>query len=75
MSQTPHKVRAALLRAGIRPRRDQGQHFLMDPNLVRSVADAGEVSTDDVVFEVGTPSLLATRVSARYVGNDRVDTT
>src|SRR5690349_21822677 len=53
MSQTKHEIQSLLATAGSAPRHRLGQNFMIDQNLVRVVADAGEVSTDDVVIEVG----------------------
>ena len=40
--------------AGIKPRRDLGQNFLIDMNLQRVLLDAARIGPDDVVLEVGT---------------------
>jgi 16S rRNA (adenine1518-N6/adenine1519-N6)-dimethyltransferase len=39
---------------GLNPRRDLGQNFLIDLNLVRFAAEHAELSDQDVVLEVGT---------------------
>ncbi|MGH2969055.1 MAG: ribosomal RNA small subunit methyltransferase A, partial [Solirubrobacteraceae bacterium] len=38
---------------GVRPRRDLGQNFLIDSNLLDVIARAAELGPDDVVLEVG----------------------
>ena len=38
---------------GVRPRRDLGQNFLIDSNLLDVIARAADLSPDDVVLEVG----------------------
>jgi 16S rRNA (adenine1518-N6/adenine1519-N6)-dimethyltransferase len=38
---------------GIRPNRELGQNFLVDPNLLDVIGRAAELSADDVVLEVG----------------------
>jgi len=38
---------------GFRPRRQLGQNFLLQPELHRVIADAGEIGPDDVVLEIG----------------------
>jgi 16S rRNA (adenine1518-N6/adenine1519-N6)-dimethyltransferase len=38
---------------GIRPKRDLGQNFLIDSNLLDVIARAAALATDDVVLEVG----------------------
>ena len=53
MAQTKHEIQALLARAGTEPRYRFGQNFMIDQNLVRLVADAGELSAGDVAFEVG----------------------
>ena len=53
MAQTKHEIEALLAEAGSHPRRRFGQNFMIDQNLVRLVADAGRLSADDLVIEVG----------------------
>jgi len=53
MAQTKHQIEALLGAAGSRPRHQFGQNFMIDQNLVRMVADAGELAKEDVVIEVG----------------------
>jgi 16S rRNA (adenine1518-N6/adenine1519-N6)-dimethyltransferase len=38
---------------GVRPNRELGQNFLVDDNVLRVVAEAGELASSDVVLEVG----------------------
>jgi 16S rRNA (adenine1518-N6/adenine1519-N6)-dimethyltransferase len=38
---------------GVRPKRDLGQNFLVDSNLLEVIARAAEVGPDDVVLEIG----------------------
>ena len=38
---------------GVRPRRDLGQNFLIDSNILAVIERAGELQADDVVLEVG----------------------
>jgi 16S rRNA (adenine1518-N6/adenine1519-N6)-dimethyltransferase len=51
--QTKSEIEAALRSAGLRPKRRLGQHFLIDGNLMRRLADAAEIQRHDVVLEVG----------------------
>jgi 16S rRNA (adenine1518-N6/adenine1519-N6)-dimethyltransferase len=37
----------------VRPRRDLGQNFLVDSNILGVIARAGELAADDVVLEIG----------------------
>jgi 16S rRNA (adenine1518-N6/adenine1519-N6)-dimethyltransferase len=53
MAQTKHEIRAILAQAGSEPRQRFGQNFMIDQNLVRLVADAGNVAPGDLVIEVG----------------------
>lgn len=64
---TPTEVRAVLDAHGLAPRRSSGQNFVVDPNTVRRIVAAADLSPDDLVIEIG-PGLgsltvaLATRV-------------
>ncbi|HEX2970815.1 MAG TPA: 16S rRNA (adenine(1518)-N(6)/adenine(1519)-N(6))-dimethyltransferase RsmA [Tepidisphaeraceae bacterium] len=53
MAQTKHEIQALLAEAGSQPRHRFGQNFMIDQNLVRLVADAGQVESRDLVVEVG----------------------
>src|SRR5215211_7593586 len=53
MTQTKRQIQELLTNAGTEPRHRFGQNFMIDQNLVRLVADAGELSADDTVIEVG----------------------
>lgn len=63
-------------RLGVRPTKQWGQNFVVDANTVRRIVRAGEVTTDDVVVEVG-PGLgsltLALLEQARRVVAIEVD--
>jgi len=59
------ELRAAFRDLGFRPRRALGQNFLIDGNLVRVVADAGDLGSQDVVLEVGAGPGNLTRVLAK----------
>jgi 16S rRNA (adenine1518-N6/adenine1519-N6)-dimethyltransferase len=53
---------ARLLAAhGVRPSKDLGQHFLVDPNLVRKIVIAAEVGPGDRVLEIGAGAGTLTR--------------
>jgi 16S rRNA (adenine1518-N6/adenine1519-N6)-dimethyltransferase len=54
---------------GIRPATRHGQNFLIDLNLVQIIVDSAEITSDDVVLEVGTgtgslTSLMAAKAAA-----------
>jgi 16S rRNA (adenine1518-N6/adenine1519-N6)-dimethyltransferase len=53
MAQSKHEIQMILSAAGAEPRQRFGQNFMIDQNLVRLVADAGEISPGDRVIEVG----------------------
>jgi 16S rRNA (adenine1518-N6/adenine1519-N6)-dimethyltransferase len=51
--QTKNEIASLLETRGIRPRKRLGQHFLIDGNLMRRLADSAELNTHDLVIEVG----------------------
>jgi 16S rRNA (adenine1518-N6/adenine1519-N6)-dimethyltransferase len=53
MAQTKSQIQDILARANTAPRHRFGQNFMIDGNLVRLIADAGEVGPGDLVIEVG----------------------
>ena len=53
MAQSKSEIQSLLAGANTRPRHRFGQNFMIDQNLVRLVADAGNVAPGDVVIEVG----------------------
>jgi 16S rRNA (adenine1518-N6/adenine1519-N6)-dimethyltransferase len=53
VAQTKHEIQALLDDANSHPRHRFGQNFMIDQNLVRLVAEAGQLSADDVAIEVG----------------------
>jgi 16S rRNA (adenine1518-N6/adenine1519-N6)-dimethyltransferase len=53
MAQSKHQIDALLAQAGSRPRRQFGQNFMIDQNLVRAVAEAGNLGPGDCVLEIG----------------------
>ena len=77
MPQTKQQIEAAVNAAGGRPRRRFGQNFMVEPDLVRRIADAGELSPGDFVVEVGpgtgtlTDELLDRGASVLAVEIDR----
>jgi 16S rRNA (adenine1518-N6/adenine1519-N6)-dimethyltransferase len=53
-------------RFGIRPRRDLGQNFLIDSNILDVIARAAQLTPDDVVLEIGGGvGVLSEYVAAR----------
>ncbi len=53
MSQTKREIQAILSQANAEPLHRFGQNFMIDQNLVRLVAEAGEIKPDDQIIEVG----------------------
>ncbi|MEO5854150.1 MAG: 16S rRNA (adenine(1518)-N(6)/adenine(1519)-N(6))-dimethyltransferase RsmA, partial [Nocardioides sp.] len=49
----PADVRALAARLDLRPTKQRGQNFVIDPNTVRRIVRASGVGADDVVVEVG----------------------
>jgi 16S rRNA (adenine1518-N6/adenine1519-N6)-dimethyltransferase len=77
MAQTKHEIQALLAGAELSPRHRWGQNFMIDQNLVRLVADAGQICPGDLVIEVGpgtgtlTEELLARGANILAVEIDR----
>jgi 16S rRNA (adenine1518-N6/adenine1519-N6)-dimethyltransferase len=77
MAQTKHEIQSLLAEAGSSPRHRFGQNFMIDGNLVRIVADGGQIAGDDLVIEVGpgtgtlTDELLARGAEVLAVEIDR----
>ncbi len=53
MPQSKREIQELLSGLGSHPRHRFGQNFMIDQNLVRVVADAGNIAPGDVVIEVG----------------------
>ena len=49
----PAEVRSLAERLAVRPTKQRGQNFVIDPNTVRRIVRASGVTDDDVVLEVG----------------------
>lgn len=65
----PSEIAALLDERGFRPKRSLGQNFLLDPGLLRAVAEAGEVGAGDFVLEVGTGAgTLTAELAGRAAG-------
>ena len=59
-------VRALLDSHGLRPRKNLGQNFLVDPVALSRIVDAAELSPDDIVLEIGPgPGGLTERLLER----------
>ncbi len=77
MAQSKHEIQSILAAVNMSPRHRFGQNFMIDQNLVRLVADAGNVGAGDLVIEVGpgtgtlTEELLARTPNVLAVEIDR----
>lgn len=49
----PAEIRELAERIGLRPTKQRGQNFVIDPNTVRRIVTASGIGPDDVVVEVG----------------------
>ena len=49
----PAEVRRLAERLGVSPTKKLGQNFVIDPNTIRRIVRAGDVTAEDVVVEVG----------------------
>ena len=61
-------IKSTLASDGLRPQKKFGQHFLTDPRILESIADAAEVSATDTILEIGPGLGHLTRVLARRAG-------
>ena len=68
MAQSKREIQAYLAAAGAEPRKQFGQNFMIDQNLVRLVADAGAIGPDDTVIEVGPGTGTLTQELLRRSG-------
>jgi 16S rRNA (adenine1518-N6/adenine1519-N6)-dimethyltransferase len=77
VAQTKHEIQAILAELDTQPRHRFGQNFMIDGNLVRLIAEAGEIVSGDLVIEVGpgtgtlTEELLARGAHVLAVEIDR----
>lgn len=49
----PGQIRQLADQLGIRPTKQRGQNFVIDPNTIRKIVKAADLMPDDVVLEVG----------------------
>ncbi len=66
--QTKRDIEGILSGLGVRPNKRLGQHFLIDGNLMRRLADRAEVAGDDLVLEVGAGTGGLTDLLAERAG-------
>ncbi len=63
------QVKNILRQSGLRARKSLGQHFLIDESVLDAIIAAAELSSKDVVIEVGPGLGILTRELARHAGN------
>jgi 16S rRNA (adenine1518-N6/adenine1519-N6)-dimethyltransferase len=61
------EIASILASAGLKPQHHFGQNFMVDQNMLRAIADAGELAPGDVVLEVGPGVGNLTRQLAQRV--------
>jgi 16S rRNA (adenine1518-N6/adenine1519-N6)-dimethyltransferase len=57
-----------LVAVSVRPKKEYGQHFLRDPNILEVIGRLADLRPDDVVLEVGPGQGVLTRYLAERVG-------
>lgn len=65
--EAPPPVKTLLRRHNLRPRKRLGQHFLVDEGILESIISAAELSSDDIVIEVGPGLGILTKKLAAAV--------
>jgi len=72
MTQPPRQTISYLNRrfreVGLEPNKRHGQNFLIDLNLVRVIAETGEIEARDAVLEIGTGTGSLTGMMAQQAG-------
>ena len=68
MPHTKQQLEQFLDRAGITPRRQWGQHFLIDLNLMRLLVDAAQLQGNETILEVGAGTGSLTDILASRAG-------
>ena len=63
-ASTRSEIRALLASHGLHPRKDLGQHFLVDPNVIGRVVRVADVKPGDRVLEVGPGTGTLTKALA-----------
>ena len=61
------ETRRLLRRFGLKARKRLGQHFLIDNEVLQQILSAAELTTDDIVMEIGPGLGILTRELARRV--------
>lgn len=71
MLLTAREIRELAAAAGIRPSKQRGQNFVMDPNTVRTIVERAELTPGQAVLEVG-PGLGSLTLGLLEAGTDVV---
>jgi len=66
--QTKRQIQKLLASAGVQPNKRLGQHFLIDLNLMRLLIESANISSNDVVLEVGCATGSLTEGLAQRAG-------
>jgi len=61
MENTRKHIRELLQNAGLSPRKRLGQNFLVNTRVLETIANAAELSSEDVVLEIGAGTGILTR--------------
>lgn len=65
---SPSTVKQIIQAHGFKVRKSLGQNFLMDANIIEKIVQAGNVTEEDLVFEIGPGLGVLTRRIARSAG-------
>ena len=57
----PAEIRELAEMLGIRPTKTLGQNFVIDPNTIRRIVNAAEISPEETVLEVGPAGFVDPR--------------
>ena len=63
------EIAAILAAAGLKPRHEFGQNFMVDENVLAAIVAAGDVHDGDIVLEVGPGVGNLTRLLSRAAGS------
>jgi 16S rRNA (adenine1518-N6/adenine1519-N6)-dimethyltransferase len=66
--QTKNQIRQLLESSGLKPNKRLGQHFLIDLNLMKLLADSADIQKEDVVLEAGCGTGSFTAILAEKAG-------
>ncbi len=61
----PTVIKNLLLRFGLKSDKSFGQHFLIDPEALRTICATANLQSDDTVIEIGTGTGVLTQELAR----------